>query len=750
MADRLHAVHPERVHCAAREFLEARGLPARLRDEADRVLTAALPPASSWAISEAVSLFHQFGLVGGGELDALDLYCTDLFPDSGRTNYNKTEYPFFAALERMSRFEQPNVPVATLVERFANRWCTSPKFTVGTYYKDVLAVRGTLSYAYSTGLLYNADPLDAHALRCMFDELSRRAGEFSTSVELTRRKIQIATELLTGDRECGEAQRQGSAGPRARRKPGIGMTLTAPASGAALKNAREFQDSEVTTEEDGVFATLRMRSLSAQKDWSYRTKDVLKGFARSNVPSDADMSMCSFVVYRGLLAFAGRQATKTELALTWCSAIAGLDVNRTFVLGLKGRSVPKNLEIVVANGVIQYHIVRRGIGSKNDEFESAGVMTLPVPRCVEEGLNELTLSGERRQPSEIVNRLCARFARDRAGQAPTAARLRATSRVRFPPFGLRELDYAAVSGRVQPQLKAVSHYYPIRVRDVSNRFCATYAAALREWGVLDVAPLPEKARKTRDFLLAKPVATKQQVGTLLRLIAERYALKCDQLGASASVVDLIDTVVVQQVGAYVLQEFGAGLRPVGKVAGLTMQPRLGAMTSDKASRLFAERSYSPLSDRHGMVANAAAKNRALLSKALSISGIAKRIKENTADLACHYRLVRRTVIGNRMTGRDARGYVLAKVLSTNLPTEPNWMRKGFTDALLDEIWVWMRDEIVGHRRVGREPFAKYSTAGMMRFQEAREFLESLHADLVPVSLTMPVSGIVRPWYLPTR
>ena len=267
--------------------------------------------------------------------------------------------------------------------------------------------------------------------------------------------------------------------------------------------------------------------------------------------------------------------------------------------------------------------------------------------------------------------------------------------------------------------------------------------------MLDIAPLPAKPRKPRDFLLAKRVATKQQVGTLLRLIAERYALKCDQLGASESVVSLIDTVVVQQVGAYVLQEFGVGLRPIGKVAGLTMQSRLGAMTSDKASRLFAERSYSPLSDRHAMVANAAAKNRALLSKALSISGIAERTEENTADLACHYRLVRRTVVRKRMTGRNARGYVLAKVLSTNLPTESNWMRKGFTDAVLDEIWAWMRDEIVGHRRVGREPFAKYSTAGMMRFQEAQEFLESLHADVVPVSLSMPVSGVERPWYLPT-
>ena len=746
MPDRLHAVHPERVHCAAREYLGARGLPERLRDEADRVLTAALPPATSWAISEAVSLFHRFGLVGGEEIDALVLFCTEnLLPDSGRTQYNKTEYPFFAALERIGRLERPKVPVATLVERFADRWCTSPKYTVGTYYKDVLAVRGTLIYAYSTGLLDDAGPLDADALRCMLDELARRAGEFSAAVELTRRKIQIATQLLTGERECGESQRQGSTGPRSKRKRGIGMTLT----GAAPQNTRETQDSEVTTEEDGVYATLRMRSSSVQKDWSYRTKDVLKGFARSNVPSDADMSGCSFVVYRGFLEFTGRQATKTEFALIWCSAIAGLDVNRSFVLARKGRSVPKNLEIVVANGVIRYHIVRRRIGSKNDEFESAGVMTLPVPRIVEEGLNELTLSSDGRQPSEIVNRLCTRFARDRAGQAPTAVRLRATSRVRFPPFGLRELDYAAVSGRVQPQLKAVSHYYPKRVREVADRFCATYAAAAREWGVLDIAPLPAKPRKPRDFLLAKRVATKQQVGTLLRLIAERYALKCDQLGASESVVSLIDTVVVQQVGAYVLQEFGVGLRPIGKVAGLTMQSRLGAMTSDKASRLFAERSYSPLSDRHAMVANAAAKNRALLSKALSISGIAERTEENTADLACHYRLVRRTVVRKRMTGRNARGYVLAKVLSTNLPTESNWMRKGFTDAVLDEIWAWMRDEIVGHRRVGREPFAKYSTAGMMRFQEAQEFLESLHADVVPVSLSMPVSGVERPWYLPT-
>ena len=133
------------------------------------------------------------------------------------------------------------------------------------------------------------------------------------------------------------------------------------------------------------------------------------------MPSDADMSGCSFVVYRGFLEFTGRQATKTEFALIWCSAIAGLDVNRSFVLARKGRSVPKNLEIVVANGVIRYHIVRRRIGSKNDEFESAGVMTLPVPRIVEEGLNELTLSSDGRQPSEIVNRLCTRFARDRAG-----------------------------------------------------------------------------------------------------------------------------------------------------------------------------------------------------------------------------------------------------------------------------------------------------------------------------------------------
>ena len=459
------------------------------------------------------------------------------------------------------------------------------------------------------------------------------------------------------------------------------------------------------------------------------------------------MSRCSFVTYHEFLGFASCSAGPLDYALVWLSAIAGLDVDRPFRIVDQTREDPNGDEIVVTPSGINYHVIRRGFGKESEEFESAGVMTLWIPDVVREGLTTLNSDTGTPKPSKRVYALGRKFGRRNAGLVPTARRLRASSQVHFCPLGLSELQYCAVSGHVSAQLKAKSHYYSLEVKDVNAAFVRAYDKACHKWPVLRDASEISNRPRLQSYVLSRPAATAEDVKAVLTSLGNQYDRCLDILKQTGQLNDMLEAVTVHQVAAYVLQEFGAGLRPVGNVAQLTIQSDLGAMTCDKASRLFAERSFSPVSGPHLKVAIAARANRRSLSRLLAGAGVEEKIADEDAthDLACSYKLKREGVIKTRMTGRQAREYLIPIGMSSALPTKPNWMRRSFAQTIGQTISSWAADEILGHRRVGREPTSVYSTAGISQFKDAGETLEILHQEVIPENLCKAMSYSDRLW-----
>ena len=247
--------------------------------------------------------------------------------------------------------------------------------------------------------------------------------------------------------------------------------------------------------------------------------------------------------------------------------------------------------------------------------------------------------------------------------------------------------------------------------------------------------------------LAEPVAGAREIKKLLEILSDKYSAKLQHLQENIGLEYLLDTVMLHQVAVYVLQEYGAGLRPMGEVGQLSIQPTLGALSYDKASRVFSERSYSPISERHISVACIAKKNRQAVLAALSNSDIKLDVKTEIGDLACHYKITRGRVVCSRMTGRDARKFILHEVLGSTHLSKHNWIRHAFVASISEELPAWVTDEILGHRRVGREPFQKFSTAGSKNFEHGRAVLQKLHTDVIPKKLLVPVSDVNRFWQL---
>ena len=742
MTNRLRATrHPQSVLDDLFTLSEEIEIPEDLHDVLEIVAKTILPPPNPGALLSAAKVVRTHAPDHRADVETLISFLETVESEPG--TYSGEEYPVFYATEKIGHVNNPGPILTIVVNRFFGRWSTSPMFKVNAYYKDILAIRDTLCRANAEegidlSTVRSTDDLQEHLK--FLKEKFPNTPVFSNQ----RRKIVTTMGLLSARREIGLARRI-VVTQRTRRGSVIGTKIDVPRSFVRRQQALE---QDLRAEERGVEYTQRVYENSTIKDRSSRSRDLMRGFARSSVPNCSEMSCCSFVTYQEFLEFARCSASPFDYSLVWLSAIAGLDVDRPLRVVKQDGEDPKGDEILVTPSAINYHVIRRGFGKRNDEFETAGVMSLLIPDIVRHGLESHDIATGARRPSKRIYALGRKFGLAKPGLVPTARRLRASSQVHFRPLGLSELQYCAISGRVSAQLKAKSHYYCLEVRDVNDALLRAYEMACKSWPGLRDAPVISKNLRSQSYVFSKPAATAGDIRFVLESLGNQYKKCLETACQTGHLMDILRAVEVHQVAAYVLQEFGAGLRPVGDVAQLTIQSELGAMTCDKASRLFAERSFSPVSGPHLKVAVAARANRRLLSRLLAGAGVEESVKPKgavTHDLACSYKLTQGGVARTRMTGVLARKYLRSTGMSSALPSVANWIRRSFAQAIGHIIASWAADEILGHRRVGREPTSSYSTAGVSQFENARICLEAIHHVVISEKLFEPISYSGRLW-----
>ena len=746
-----NSFHPDHVVREFNSLMQKIGcFDEDLQSVAMEIAKWALPPPKPWALLEAAQEFAQFRPDRKHQTKTLIASLNESKIDGDGERYLLTEYPFFYAFKTLK--SKSNVFYNVLMVHFTGCWSDCADFIDAKYYHDILAIRHTLIQAGRDSQL-------------TFPESSSRKSVIEALISLRNnvdktfpfpkidQKIQTTLNILEHEeREIGKPQRKGSNAKRPGKKKSFNDYFKEGSSREVgsveqVEKDDDFAEPSMRADEITTYQNVYWRASSTQKELVYRITDIQNGVARSNVPTTADMAACSFVTYHDFLIFALDNDTKGVFALVWFAGIVGLDVDRPLRICKNLAEKPNGAEVLVTPTHVSYHIIRRSLGRDSDDFESAGIMYLSVPKEVSQGLIEFKSQPGNPRASHQINKLGAEFARDKQGRIPTARRLIASSRRYFAPLGLSELDYAAVSGRVPVQLIAKSHYYPKNVGVVNHRFWKTCCKAGKKWEAFKKFPQKIPENRQEKYVLAEPVAGAREIKKLLEILSDKYSANLQHLKERNGLEYLLDTVMLHQVAVYVLQEYGAGLRPMGEVGQLSIQPTLGALSYDKASRVFSERSYSPISERHISVACIAKKNQQAVLAALSNSDIKLDVKPEIGDLACHYKITRGRVVCSRMTGRDARKFILHEVLGSTHLSKHNWIRHAFVASISEELPAWVTDEILGHRRVGREPFQKFSTAGSKNFEHGRAVLQKLHTDVIPKKLLVPVSDVNRFWQL---
>ena len=738
-------IDPSEIYASLKQLIRRLGCPESLQPVAEHVSRLALPPPEAWGLLSASIIACEFLQDRISELEALIAFLENHPLTEKKQRYSRQRYSAFYMFERVAGLHSSTL-LQVLARYFAGSWATGKGLSIGQYYTHILAVRGTLLLVRDQLSDSNGGIPTRESLAATIEAYSRTVDPLvaadSTGTKRPRSKIALTLELLNGDRQFGGRKRRTRVGRRARkRQRAMQTTFTSD----ALTGDDYRDESNYAADDKGSYVESGLSPSAPQRDRSNRTKDQLDGFARRNVRSCADMASLALPTFVEFLDFAARKANDELYSLVWLSGVAGLDVNRPMEIATNQRIRPKGDQILVSPRWLRYRILRRSFVSEPGTFESAGVMWLPVPLRVRNGLIRLLSSQESQQRANLIAKLGRRFIRRRAGLAPTARRLRTSAWRHIATLGLSELEFAALSGRMGPSLMATSHYYPTRVRDVIRRFAASYQQAARSWDIFSDVPLVIPKTMTRGIVHAKPVGSLETLSQLMGTLSDLYVKGLQELKERKELSLLLQTVNIGQVAVYFLQEFGGGLRPTGDVARLSVSSDLGAMTCDKGSKLFSERSFSPISKRHARALAVAQTNRDAASRALELAGTAETVKEDTGDLACFFVWGGGDADRSQITGSNARMYVQWLIPTVMLPKEHNWVRRLYLAALRNRLPSALRDEMAGHRRVGREALSKYSTIGLQSFDVSRRVLDQLHAQVIPAGVLTPVTDVEKLW-----
>lgn len=761
------ASHPS---IAAEDALSLYGSLCRNPAESDLIrsmVSKLLPPPDVRVFAAAMDILAEIGLID--ETDAkLFRRIGERGSDDPALNRRAREkqYPVCFAILRLFEnghdFPETRDKSIQVLLASAQRHPPSEKFTGHVYYKHVISFRDAVErYWQKTREARkrgDRSRRDRWADVVKFIEKHKNGPTLKKNAKL---KFETASHLLNEDLVLGGAWPRGQIARK--RRCQIGSRVSVSEAVSAEAEATEYVQSAVVDEpfldDHGLIAAIQFPDGATTLDKQKLIRGAVAGFARTNVRTMADMNACSAITYSDFLTHAYAALPDAEYALTWLSAFSGIDVFRRFTIGRNGGRMPLADDVVSDQSVaeIRYNILRRRSQTEPNSHETAGIMRLPIPQRVHCGLLEICEKGNQSEVLESCERVARAYSQKNSGLTPTLRRLRASARIFIAPKQFSELEFSAISGRVAPALKGISAYYPHRAVPLARKFALAYEAVLAELTILAPIPdeLPSLADGSHDQLFCQPSPGMPAVRELMYLVSSAYEGSCARLesrGLLASIENLIGAVTLHETACYVLQQIALGIRPIGEVADfVAASAEMGALITDKGSRLFAERSFSPLTQRHSLLLSCAAENRQRLRDVLRFSGHRLVNDEAYSSLACRFEPVpgesayQCLRLINDFFRYDAP--VASTVVDSNYM--PNWLRHVAAEDLKGKAYQWQLDEFLGHRRIGREVMVRWSTAGTSHFESLRTRIEDLVSELVDDVLLLPVpafySGLTSKW-----
>jgi len=728
------------------------------RDALRTVLRLTLPDSNIKALARASTILFVSGSINRDTYRSFFRLASRNLNHKGLAEPESLKrYPYFYAIRRLyergRNYSRDGIHAIRLLVQLGAVWPARSRFSAAMYYEHAKAYRkACLFYWQSAANLENRQHSDEQSFSDRFKMFINKQLRSKSLTKARHEHLILTKGLLDGTLVLGGAVPRAKV--RGRRRHDIDSEISpSPDLLKSIENTTTLNSARVDEQwldDEGVHARIDYPERSTARDRHRIDGHVQNGFARTNVRTTADMSSCSLVTHRGFLQHAYNDLDGAAYALTWLVAFTGIDFRRPIRTQINSDAVPENDEILVnlADSSIQYKVLRRYERDDPSKYKSCGIFRLPVPNCIASGLDEIASLGSQPSSVDAAQKLASKYSRSNTGLTPTPTRLRSGCRTHFAPLGLTELEFAVVSGRVPPAVKAISAYYSHSSARIAEKFSTTYKIAFKTWSLPKAieydCPLP--ARRRRDAVLCKPDDGSDALNNMLQSIARKYRATYvhvrDHIGR-IDIDQLIAAVNLHELGCYSLQELGVGLRPTGEVAKFAaVNYTLGGMTVDKSSRLFSERSYSPITTRHWQLLRACRQNRTELLKQLRYVGKKLKMEEPGSDLAIEIEKTTDTskLKGTHLTGSNFRKSLAMVPGVLEIPQKPNWLRRRAANHIGGKVPQWQADEFLGHRRVGREPLGRWSTAGPANFQDIRQHLADLHRQIIPDGLLVPVFG----------
>ena len=727
------------------------------REAIEKIVRLALPPPNSSLFKSVAEILFEANLIDHETHRAFCDFFNSLRDDGSLgIRARQSSYPLAYAIKRLHEKGAGDPrdrlsSIRTLVS-LAGLRLNRDEFAGNMYYKHVIGYRDVCELYWSSGdtVEHNKEYDDPGFTQRLL-EFIRECRDSPTISETLRSKLSWTQALLDGSLTLGGARpREGIDG---RQQFGIGKRVSPSEELLSIltrpTNVRSALVDDPWVDEDGISVPIEYPKASTTKDRHHIAKHVHSGFGRTNVATEADMAACSIITYTDYLLHADETLNDSELALIWLAAFAGLDVTRPLRLKHSRKHIPQNDEVLLdkADNYLEYNILRRRDRHDASQYETCGLMRLPIASRIANGIDRITSPGAQKEAKCNSNRAASKFSLVNPGLTPTLNRLRASARVHFLRLGFTELEFAAVSGRISPKHLAISHYYPHSALQIARQFINTYEAACERFQLSNLSDLGPSAprRSKRDTLFCPPSAGLDVVRELFSSIATAYTRLRQELQDNWHVPilkDVIETINLHELSVYVCQELALGLRPTGKIAHVAaVEPVLGCMTADKGSRLFAEQSFSELSDPHWKLLSTSRANRIELARQLRFMGQPIFYDKDLSDLACRCDPYsnRTGVFVGRLTGQFFRQHALQLPGIYEIDRAGNWIRHVATEFIGLAVPRWQADEHFGHRQIGREPLGKWSTAGSSHFEAIRDRVTEMLKSVLPCELLVPIN-----------
>ena len=719
-----------------------------------KVLTIAIPPLRPRKILRATTLLHLSEVIDNRSHRLVHRYIaragTRLDPVF---HVNKITYPmYFSVVDLYTEGRRHENQEKLAIQLFIDLARNTPhhsKFSPGMYYRHTLSFRHSCAYFWQ--FFEDIAFEDKNSFRLGLRDFIGQVSEHTYLKKNDRLKLRHTERILDGELLLGGVRPRGSA----KRKGALrifGEIQLEPEhlrSETRTNRIMSARTSQEIIDGSNVNVDVKFPHRSTPGDRHRIVREARYGFARTNVSTTADMNVCCLKVHRDFLIYAQRNVDKATFALIWIVAFLGLNHRRPLVERVPGYDAPRHDEILVCmeQCVVMYNIIRRRMKTSEGRFETCGRMILPVGQPIASGLVEIARSGNQNARVDAVDRDACKFSGRQTGQRPTLPRLRAGAGTHMKRLGFTDLEHAALRGRVPPAHFAISAYYPATVDGIVDSFQRVYRRAIAEWYLPQAFrfEIERSSPSHRGPIYCGRSRGKDFVEKLLEAIGALYEKRANAVRGerfALRVEPWIDALNAHELGSYVLQEMGLGLRPIGKVGNASAAgSRFGALTFDKGSRQFSERSFSIVSTVHENLLAVRAANRSFVRHALTNIAVPVRSAEPHSGLARLFQYDAKTgvVVANRMQAKEFRA--LEKTLFGILVSEdpPNALRHVSTEVLGLEIPRWQSDEHHGHNVIGRRAFGKWSTVSIPDFEPLALALESLHAELVPESLLRPIA-----------